>query len=159
MIYRVYIREAFGRKLTVEIDGSDKYFIDNVRKFINRRKWLILETENITLKLGENTFRISLLKNTTNLIVSKSSMANKTAPIQVKSFGQWKPLDGNSSLVTETSADIVSEKVNETSNNFQGEKIGKSQAEIAKNARQLREDFRLMKKRQRNAKKRRRKRS
>ena len=54
-------------------------------------------------------------------------MANKTAPIQVKSFGQWKPLDGNSSLVTETSADIVSEKVNETSNNFQGEKIGKSQ--------------------------------
>ena len=63
----------------MEIDGSDKYFIDNVRKFINRRKWLILETENITLKLGENTFRISLLKNTTNLIAFRK-VAWQTKP-------------------------------------------------------------------------------
>ena len=81
------------KKLKVEIDGFDKSFIDNIRKFIKNKQWLIEETKNVTLELGENKFRIEMLRNTTELTVSRNSIANKASPIQVKSFGQWKPLE------------------------------------------------------------------
>ena len=80
------------RKLTLEIDGFNNSFVDDIRKFVKARIWRIEETKNVTLELGENKFRIEMLRNTTELTVSKSSIEANTAPIQVRLFGQWKPL-------------------------------------------------------------------
>tara|TARA_Y100000766_G_scaffold232525_1_gene206960 strand:+ start:99 stop:1535 length:1437 start_codon:yes stop_codon:yes gene_type:complete len=80
------------RKLTLEIDGFNNSFVDDIRKFVKARIWRIEETKNVTLELGENRFRIEMLRNTTELTVSKSSIEANTAPIQVRLFGQWNPL-------------------------------------------------------------------
>ena len=80
------------RKLTLEIDGFNNSFVDDIRKFVKARIWRIEETKNVTLELGDNKFRIEMLSNTTELTVSKSSIEANTAPIQVRLFGQWNPL-------------------------------------------------------------------
>jgi hypothetical protein len=84
---------SHGPKLIVEVDGSNDKFIDDLREFFRSKQWVIEKTENYTLELGENRFRIEVLRNTTQLAVSKDSISQNKSPIQVKLLsGPWSPI-------------------------------------------------------------------